>query len=50
MPLQAALWGENTTIHLTDLGDGAWGFMTDCRRRTRRGGDYRGPVDEGSGD
>jgi FkbM family methyltransferase len=29
VPLQAALWGENTTIHLTDPGDGAWGFMTE---------------------
>jgi FkbM family methyltransferase len=29
VPLQAALWSENTTIHLTDPGDGAWGFMTE---------------------
>jgi FkbM family methyltransferase len=29
VPLQAALWGENTTINLIDPGDGAWGFMTE---------------------
>jgi FkbM family methyltransferase len=29
VPLQAALWGENTTIHLIDPGHGAWGFMTE---------------------
>jgi FkbM family methyltransferase len=29
VPLHAALWGENTTIHLMDPGDGAWGFMTE---------------------
>ena len=29
MPLQAALWSENTTIHLIDPGAGAWGFMTE---------------------
>ena len=44
VPLHAALWGENATIHLTDPGDGAWGFRDQaCRRRTRRRGDYGGP-------
>jgi FkbM family methyltransferase len=29
VPLQAALWGENTTINMVDPGAGAWGFMTE---------------------
>ena len=29
VPRHAALWGENTTIHLIDPGDSAWGFMTE---------------------
>ena len=30
VPIQAALWGENTTINIVDPGEGAWGFMTDA--------------------
>jgi FkbM family methyltransferase len=29
VPIQAALWGENTTVNILDPGSGAWGFMTD---------------------
>ena len=29
VPLQAALWWENTTINIVDPGDGAWGFKTE---------------------